>query len=646
MPKRDGGNDRSSGVKLESDDPASAAERTALARSRRRFLQVVGASGLAAMAGCTIDQNGIRWDGLTGEETPESSDDDGSIDEQVFEDGVGDGDPAETVTAVRDDIEVSVGPYNDVVEHEPGSIHVESQEFQIDPGTIDPDPKYPSGNFTYNSMGGPARSSYSPKRLATSNGDDEQICHEEQQELTAGSGEALLLDPSDTVFYPGAIVDASSIASGEYQHVSADRAPITLILDLPPQKVDGPRTIEVADPSRATVVDAIGELLSNVDDDAATVANMDLQVEQIHSRKHVNLALGAHFDHHNASFDSSFEFDAGATVNQVLVKFVQKYFSIDVEVDNTAFFADGRTPEPTTTLVEQVNFGRILLFEIRAEEEGSRLAADVEAAFEGFGAEGGATASGEYEDLFEKAEINVTVIGGAASDGASVIGGASDTDLQEVDGGIEAVTDFIAAGANYGSDSPGARIGYQLRYLSDLSNAGMQLSTEYTHRECSTVQNTFRIETVRMTVVDAYDEGLAKDLEIHGSLKARGYYEEGGSPIYARGEDRFIWLAPRKNNVKISKGEYEDIRENLLFTFEDSEDLEHDQAFLELEGSLWDRDNGDSDEDDKLVGSSKRLYLDDVLSGNQTTATLELRQEGEGDAEVHVEFVVTPVDDE
>ena len=128
--------------------------------------------------------------------------------------------------------------------------------------------------------------------------------------------------------------------------------------------------------------------------------------------------------------------------------------------------------------ISSVTYGRKLLFLFSSREDKEDLKAAVEASYNFGIKKGSATISSQEEQTLNNSEIRILVLGGPSASVAGFLAGD----------GAEGVKEYLTAGANFGADSPGVPIGYELRYLSDRTTATVYLTTDYVAERCEPVK--------------------------------------------------------------------------------------------------------------------------------------------------------------
>lgn len=428
--------------------------------------------------------------------------------------------------------------------------------------------------------------SESPVGGSTEEVKGDYVCRVQKKQVTEVFNNNLLLDPTTDVIWPGAIVDGSSIASGQYRPITDKRAPLTFSISL--ENIAGSASKTVQSPTLSSVRDGVNELRRQTMQ-GATLANIIYEKEEIRSEEQLKLALGAHYNTGMVKISGSFDFSSSSVANKILVKYIQKYYTIDIDppVQPQGFFASPRNITADDMYVASVTYGRMLLFTFESTEDITKLNAAVDVAFK----QGGGNASIEYQNLLKRTKTNVLVIGGAAEDGVKVI-----------TNGIDGINPYITNGANYGPNSPGAPLSYKLRYVSDNAIGNVIMSTTFYERNCQKTTGNFKAKILKLKCTAVDDPGSNE--EFYGRITVIAYEGEGreiGRQV--------LWDVREKNHVSLRNNAEHLINTEARFTFRNFH-LVKDTAFIRVEANL--REDDDFGGDDNFGTQSKKVYLSEA----------------------------------
>ncbi len=424
----------------------------------------------------------------------------------------------------------------------------------------------------------------SPEELSESNPerdieDTSLECYVKTFKAAPGYDEMLSLDPSTDVIFPGALLKGESIPTGEYIPITANRAPITLSASL--TNINGSPVVEIVDPKLSTVREGIKTVLDQ-EVTGATAARVNFEVTQVYSEEHLGIALGVNYRAAGQSVSSSFNFDQSTYKNKFVLKYLQTYYTIDMDPPSNPSDLFRVLPDlnslgsTSPVYVASVAYGRMVLYTI----ETNASQTDIEAAFDASFKYNETEIDAEYSKIINESSIKALIIGGSGGDAAEAINGPAD------------VYEYIANGGNYSKDSPGAPLAYKLRYIKKGTPvARVVLTSEYPIRTCDLAYPRFRI-SINSLRVAATPGSEGSHLEIYGNVTGK---INKGSNKEAK------WSRSKANNLRftglhfINEGvEIELYRPN------------YDEDYIELSGSLRDKD---PISDDFLGNRSKKVLL-------------------------------------
>ncbi len=421
-------------------------------------------------------------------------------------------------------------------------------------------------------------------------------CYEKRYKVAPGFDEMLTLDPTTDVIYPGAILVGASIPSGEYTPVVADRQAITLSISL--QNLSGSPIVEIANPKLSTVREGIKTILAQ-EVESATPAKLSFEISEVYSEEHLGVALGANYRSAGGSVSAAFNFNQSTYKNKFLVKYIQTYYTIDMDVpaqpsDLFATLPDWSSFGNTSpVLVSSIAYGRMVLYAV----ETNKSLTEVNAAFNAAVKSGGAALKAKYQKTIEASNIKAVVIGGSANDAAQIVHGPNE------------LYSFIAEGGNYSKASPGAPLSYKLRYVKQgTPTARVVLTSEYTIRECDVAYPKYRITLNKLKCVDCPEVG---DPEIFGRITGAAYMN--GKRVGKVAE----WSKSRRKAWEIHKKQQYGLKR--------SADVElyrpnYKADYIKIEGWIKERDKGD---DDDFGTDARTVYLKDIKLDATTSGTLK-----------------------
>nr|WP_299339078.1 thiol-activated cytolysin family protein [Allomuricauda sp.] len=471
--------------------------------------------------------------------------------------------------------------------------------------------------------------STSPERVGTT----EFECSTQNFEGAPGFNELFMLDPTTDVIYPGSMLKGETIPTGEYSRINVDRAPITMSISL--SNISGKPSVTVNDPNKLSEVRAgINELL-NREVTGATPALLTLDESEVFSEEQLSVALGANYRDRTKDISGSFDFNTTTTKRKYVLKFIQRYFTLDLDspgespsdlfVDLPSIESLGST---SPVYVSSVTYGRMVLYTVESESSITEVKTAFEAAIEAGEKGGSFELDVDSEKILENSSIKALIIGGSGASAAQTVGGDS----------LSKIYEFIAEGGNYSQDSPGAPIAYKLSFVKQgFPAARVVLATEYQVRNCDVAYPEYLVTIKSITTTQP------SDIELYGEVGIRMIV--GGVPLDINNNDFRdgpIWKKNRDNFVDVQNDkplnfpqDDDDVQPYTLRPYRP--DMTND--YIECYGELFD-DNGifgfsrlgnhmtDAD-DDKLrlkdleLNDEKEIVLDDFDDQVEVTFTVK-----------------------
>lgn len=388
-------------------------------------------------------------------------------------------------------------------------------------------------------------------------------CVVETYKASPGYDEMLALDPTSDVIYPGAMLKGESIPTGEYIGINGGRAPITLSISL--ENLNGKPSVEIEDPKLSTVREGIKNLL-NQGVTGATSAELVYETRQVYSEQHLNLALGANYRSANKSVSASFNFGNSEYKYRYIIKYLQIYYTIDLDLppnENAAALFTS-LPELNSTspvIVSSVKYGRMVLYSVESNYEKT----DVEGAFNASFKSIDGSIDASYQKILSESTIKGIVIGGSGKDAAQIIDGP------------QGVYNYISQGGNFSADSPAAPLAYTLRYIKrDFPIARIVLTSEYPVRTCYEAYQKFAVEIYGFNCID--NDGEIGQVEIFGSMSGEVF--QNGNMV-----EGVYWSVSKDNYIGVDESFFYQIHSKSLEVELYKPDLSNDFIRLTAEFS-------------------------------------------------------------
>jgi hypothetical protein len=301
--------------------------------------------------------------------------------------------------------------------------------------------------------------------------------------ITQTPREIVTFDPDSEILWPGALLQGRSHArlGGLQELPIRQRGSLKLSLDLLTR--ENTRTLD--NPALAGVQSAIGDLIE-IAARGGHRAGSDIAYDQVssHSLEQTALELGLSARYLGSNVRSSLKIGNRAERQSVTAYFVQKMFTVSVELPQTpaAFFGDGFTrtalqeqadfdrigPDNLPIYVSSVAFGRMLLFTFSSEASAEDVQGALQLAYEGAASGATTEVTSRYRRILGLAQIQVVTVGGSADNALELIRTGK-------------LRDFFRADAPLTSARP---ISYTLRSLGDNAIAAVSETTQYETTEC------------------------------------------------------------------------------------------------------------------------------------------------------------------
>ncbi|WP_310916276.1 thiol-activated cytolysin family protein [Haloarcula sp. S1AR25-4] len=440
------------------------------------------------------------------------------------------------------------------------------------------------------------------------NGD--MICTTQRRQVTSGSGTNFLLDPQIGTIWPGAILEAESIARGQFSPAlsstrrngvpaSQIRNPLELSISL--RNIDGQNTRKLQTPSLGSFRTALDDILGQYDRNANTPAKMNFSIHQIHSSKQLDVTLGAHYDSLKLQVDNEFDFSTESETNKIFAQFYQQYYSVDVSLPNpiaNGVVSDqGAYLKPNDVVVKNVSYGRLLLFSAESKYERTDIENALNVALNAGSGRATASLDIKHKQVLRDTQINVQVLGGSAQQGAQTVS-------KPGEGAFEAIRNFIQDGATYDpKTSPGVPIAYQTKYLSNLDTANTYLTTSYTERNCRPTTRGYRVHNMSLGVIEENDPG--NEEELYGDVYVVAWPVPKGSQVVGIDDriepkggrsDGRVWHRSKSSNINVTQGSRKDLGVDATIEFDDAHDLDNSRTYIQVTAVPHERDPTSGDE--------------------------------------------------
>ena len=333
-------------------------------------------------------------------------------------------------------------------------------------------------------------------------------CERTTYDLKSNFSEVSILQPTDGIIYPGALVygDENLLQDGLPNPItSVSRGPATLRISLPGFGDQG--TVVVDNPENSTVGPAIDNALEWWHDNAypngyENLAQQSYDSATSYSFEQLGLDVGLNVEWATGSVESQLEYQTTETNRVAMLVYKQVFYTVTMDnpFSQASVFGNDVTLEQVQAVIDDnrppayvksVSYGRIIMF--RMETSNMDTEVDLSLVLQyASGISGSGNVNSDYDSILNESTITVVTLGGNAEAAAEIF----EPDNSE---GIT-IGSFgsIISGENavFTRNNPGIPMAYTVRYLKDNSLAKMGFQTEYSADSCG--ENDFEHERIKV----------------------------------------------------------------------------------------------------------------------------------------------------
>lgn len=329
-------------------------------------------------------------------------------------------------------------------------------------------------------------------------------CTQQDFHAEAGYSELAAMDPTTSVIYPGCLVDGDTWSSGAYRTLIGKRKAVYISTSAPTN--GSPKELVEHPEQISSYREAYNKLI-----DRTTIgvpADVKFDVQEVYSQGQANMLAGAHFSGWGVKVSASYNEGSSTTKSRVLVRFIQKYYSIDLDdpeqpcelfdtlPDLSGF---GRSP----LYISSVVYGRIAYFMAESTEKMDSLKWAINASYNGTIAGGGGNVESRALNILKNSSIKGFIIGGDGDAAVKTINGFED------------FKNYVDGGGNPSKSSPGAPISYTMKFLKNREVAKVKLTSDYTVRNCEVIGQEIEITPANIDYFDCGEKQVG-DTEFDG----------------------------------------------------------------------------------------------------------------------------------
>lgn len=320
----------------------------------------------------------------------------------------------------------------------------------------------------------------------------------------------VLLNPSTDVIYPGSVLLGESIDDGSYIEVTkGTKRPVTVSFDLSGVK-DASGNTGIVSGTIAPSLSNYRELKNRIL--AQTIPNQtstySLEKIEINSDSELGLKVsaGAAFDGgvYSASVKAGFNFDQSKSTNKVMVKFMQTFYTVDIDQGSDTFLYESFNLEDfggyRPVYVSSIAYGRLAYITVESTESVETIETNLDAAFSYGSASADTSVAAAKSWLKSNAKTTITVIGGS-------------TVAIDLDSFMTMLQEDTFSESNCGSI-----IAYKLRFVDDNTVANTVFNGEYKVRKAEAVMGKGISVTLKVTGLNAQANDTNETLELYGRI--------------------------------------------------------------------------------------------------------------------------------
>lgn len=306
-------------------------------------------------------------------------------------------------------------------------------------------------------------------------------CGEQEYKMAAEFDEQIALNPTSDILWPGALIDGSTIETGAYVPIMAARNPIVISISL--EHISGQKWREVGNPRLSTMREEIADILAQ-EVTGSTAARMSFEIKDVYSESHLNIALGVSYNDGVNAVRSQFDFSRTDVLTRVLVKFMQVYYTIDIDIPESPsdLFAPSVSWEKlerqlhgvTPVYISSIAYGRMALFAMESSCTKTEVHEALNASLQAI--DTNIDLDIQHRSVLQRSTIKATIVGGSGREAVQAVNG------------FDGLKEYMTKGGDYDQNTAAAPLAYLLRYVCDNSACKIVKATDYVVRTCRELQ--------------------------------------------------------------------------------------------------------------------------------------------------------------
>ena len=337
------------------------------------------------------------------------------------------------------------------------------------------------------------------------------VCTTKTLSVLQGNGEFPLFNTNADVIYPANLLQGKTLDKATPSPIVVERAGGTISYNLNNGNLSSTFTVDRV--SKSSIQNAMNNIIANADEEVVP-AKFQLEIVEVQSKEQLALEMGLDVSTFTTNVESSMSFNTSQTVNSVLVKLSQEYYtmSFDLPTSLDQLFDQSVTPEQLATYVQpdnpatfisSVTYGRIFYMLVESTSSSQEMEARLDFSYGAFrNSVDGSVDIDSYQEL-ENVSIKVIAYGG---DAAGSIELAGESNIQDI--------------ANRLAESTNIKVGLPISYVVRSAErpdkiVGTKIATEYDVVNCE-LKGILPPQGYR-SLVDLFDDGIGAMLHLANS---------------------------------------------------------------------------------------------------------------------------------
>ncbi len=274
--------------------------------------------------------------------------------------------------------------------------------------------------------------------------------------VNACSSECVLMENLHRHIYPGSILQAASVANYNYKSVSVETKPINVSVSFPAERVTG----IISNPSLSNTRQFVMDLMQQKGIGQQS-ASISLDIKQFTAYNQLRTVFGSNVSTATLFGKTSSSIsENSATIQKstgMYVKFIQKYFTLDMDVPQDGFVIGDVPGDYSPVYVSSIAYGRLGVMVIETDYDYMEAEAIAKSTVNKLLYKKTTTLTTDEQNFIKTSDVKIYLVGGNGESGVQTVTG--------VEGFIKHLTD----GGEFSASAPGTPIYCSFANLSDNS---------------------------------------------------------------------------------------------------------------------------------------------------------------------------------